>query len=1054
MGTRKLQRMQGLGLINKAFNGRDNLATPTEAGPIQGSAVADDSSSKLTPTVFAVQGASIETHATAAGMPHVSPDTRGGLGMAWRTSETSPVGEWMGFVEPGVLHKSDVLTQWDDADVFSGQDATTIKSTQLVIAVYYRQNQLSDLFARTLDPADWTWRAEVGIRTTGAPLVVDACCCTLQDVDETVVVMENRAGAQNPAGWWVHQTIDGGAVWTDRSKRPFDVITNRLDTSTATASALSRIESSGEGVLFVRTGTGYAVQYASIDGASTFAQVGSDWTTNPPTKQVLLRLRGGFFGMVSLVAGVVEWRRVGSAFSQLENAIPTTILGATCDALAAWPTPDGNVYAAITQNGQIRLFSSIDNGTTWVESGTRAPTLAGPYNSGDTSTKYLPTAAAMSSGRAVLLGNTVDGGGGTTYDGMVTATQLGGWTNVETLGWYNATTGDGWNWLPYELPDTMAQWTPAGAGVAVLQDPGKMNISTAGKLWSDLAVGLFEEMLFLIEIDVNSGGSASSSHIGVRVRVGNGSDRTFIGIHFTTTSYAVHDIQAGVGRGTVSHGLAGQRLQVLVYHSGPTGQGVSTWYRAATSDTWILGHDDVTAASAASPLSSQILWGHIISTAADSDWYQFHISPGLTPGDLNPRTGTANLRGKALSAVPYPLLTAVADDGLASFLAVTSGPAIVGETHQIEVQHQFPKENMFVDVSPFSGDQWHSVGTGEAVVAVWSISNGFLSTLGNSTLALYMKAINFRQAELEGSTDGGVTYPHAIGTFDARIGTIPFVYVGDNAVQINPASNGNYARYVAHQELVGGTAVLFGPSTYRRVDRNTEGVFDADNTTRQALLFLDGIDGTEPASSSMDVWAPEGVLIVHNVSAAYTHIRVRVLSQDTADGEHQCGRLCLMSVHPFGKQVALGFSKTQRPNVTTRRLANGTTLTRENGPPIDSMVIGFQHGADRVRQREADPSPDYFSADTDDDPAPLATVDDVFEQLRGVVQYTEGGAWPVLLLMGIPEDSDAEAGIMITDPSLFHFGRINSPLSWDHIVGDEGVDEFGRTGNLTFDGLP
>jgi hypothetical protein len=29
-----------------------------------------------------------------------------------------------------------------------------------------------------------------------------------------------------------------------------------------------------------------------------------------------------------------------------------------------------------------------------------------------------------------------------------------------------------------------------------------------------------------------------------------------------------------------------------------------------------------------------------------------------------------------------------------------------------------------------------------------------------------------------------------------------------------------------------------------------------------------------------------------------------------------------------------------------------------------------------------------------------------------------------------------------------------SPIAFDHVTGDEGVAEYGRTGNLTVEGLP
>jgi len=1046
--------MRGFGLPDVRLTAASNAANPTESTPRPGSAVAGSASSKFTPVVSNAQGASIDTYVTRAGNANNDPLRRSGLAASYRLSG----GTYYGWLFPSVLGRTDVLPSYGSIDVFDGFDCCTIPSTQKVVAVYFEQNALGDLYSRTLDPADWTWDAEVDIRSSGSPLVLDGCCCVLPDEDETVLVMTNDSAS----AWTVFSSTDAGATYSTWATRPFQTISSRLDGTGA--ARVSRVVASGDELLFIRTGSGFAVQYASNDMGTTFTQVGSDWTSSPPTDPNLVRLAGGSMALAAEVNGAIVWIKIGSAYTSLESATSVQILGASADAVAAWVDDDGACYVTATQNGVVRLFYSADDGATWTEGATQSPFSNGPFNTGDSSTKWLPAAAATSSGRAILLGNGVDGGVGTTYDGMIYACQLGGWSNVEIDGWYDSTNAKGRTWIPIERPDTISGITvnSGGTNSATLTTPGMLRISTTSGSHSydetTTPSTTATDFVGVIELDVGNGnitgGSLTSPIVSLKVMLADGADTTDVEINLTDTTYAVWDNNAGANRGTVTHGITG-RMEILVYHNGTSGLGTWTWYRAANTDKWNAGHDDVTSSTTVSVGLGSVEWGQITTATAGSDWYSVKYLTSTTQDELLPRDTAALQRGKALSARPYPLPNEVSDSSLAAFLAAVSGPGVVAETHDIDVQHDYPKERAFVEVSPSSEEQYRSTVLTETVLAQWEPNEAgqFETSLGNGSVYLYLEGINFRKAKLKGSTNGGSSYA-TIANFDSSLsGGTAFDYtlIGEDSLEIDTAQSGNLGRYVWANELVGGTVYLgMGGTDVRRITRNTEGSFDADGTTRRCRIWFEGADGTEASTGELLIWAPRGVCIVHNIGA-YDTYQVVIDSQATyvpdSDSGFRVGRMMVGSVHPAGKQWSDGWSVNMAPNVASRQDPNGYQRLRRMGKARRDVTLAWPDGVDLTAMRGSSPSPDYLIASSGN---PLAAVDDVPYWLMGTLEYLKSGEHPCLVLFEIPDASNTT----ITDWSLFVCGNIGSAVDFTQALGEENSAEFGRVSPLTIAELP
>ena len=78
------------------------------------------------------------------------------------------------------------------------------------------------------------------------------------------------------------------------------------------------------------------------------------------------------------------------------------------------------------------------------------------------------------------------------------------------------------------------------------------------------------------------------------------------------------------------------------------------------------------------------------------------------------------------------------------------------------------------------------------------------------------------------------------------------------------------------------------------------------------------------------------------------------------------------------------------------------------------------------------------------------TAEDVGWVLRGILEETDAGAHPVLVLASVPETS----GTTITDRTLWHYGRLTSSVRLDHLLGTEGEAEVVRVASLSIVGIP
>ena len=60
---------------------------------------------------------------------------------------------------------------------------------------------------------------------------------------------------------------------------------------------------------------------------------------------------------------------------------------------------------------------------------------------------------------------------------------------------------------------------------------------------------------------------------------------------------------------------------------------------------------------------------------------------------------------------------------------------------------------------------------------------------------------------------------------------------------------------------------------------------------------------------------------------------------------------------------------------------------------------------------------------------------------------TNSGEIPVVYIAKLPADD-----VTLTDRTLFGFGSLDGSVRFDHVLGDEGVNEFGRVAGVKISG--
>jgi len=995
-----------IGVFDERFvpDEADTSSSYSESTPRPGVGAPSTTSTYASVRASGAQSVGLTVTTQAPGTWRGMPD---GARPSWRlTSEATTQGR-------GWLTPSAMTGAWPlDAGDYAFADAVVVPSTQAVMILANNQTNL-ELECWRFDPNSGPIGGAVLILASAPSLGVPAGCVLPVSERLLCIFVDQQAD--------VYYSDDAGATWALYAS---DVLDTSLGGGTTASRARALVSPTGSIVLSVQYSDGAekAVQYVSTDYGASFQRVAAGWAC---VSSDVVMLADGSVGLVDVSGGNLRWRRVASIRDRLDLATTSTVntVGTILDA-GVCVDADGSVYAASLVGSAWRLYRTDDAGASW-----RAfdHVLRSSGN-----TRSLG-ALVWAAGSMIMASGTNT----STPDYPLMAFRWGGWSNIDTNRngvtasatdlWATAVApsdsiGDavaiGWTYCSIVTLPTSEGWTSGGGAPAsgyVYQTPADSDART---------------VLLIASLDVTAGGSTAADEAGIIVRLRNAAANSTRGvaIRCSSTQFAIYDIGAAAIEATITP-TSMTNLEILieidnsVLRVGYRNAGATAWTQASYSLSTIAG----------SP-AAVVGWGD--NGIAGSNFRLLTYCANWTATAANVGAGTRPLASRPISSIPYPLYRlASTATAAAVFLVGGDGPTGYADSWAIATAPDYPISAVDPRVSPSPDVVWRSTDTTEQTIA-WIPATSTRWT--SSSVALVILRANFATAYLE-YWDGAAW--QTSGTWSSVIGSSLTAAVSGDWVTPN---GGTIARYVRRGELVGGTLNRNG--TLRRILANTEGVWGTDATTRRLEVQTDGV---VTAGGTTSIQAPDGVLVVHGLTASRARWRVRIPSQSTAESYFEAGHIGIYSVAVPGAAFAWGWTDESRQNVSEARDRYGTAYRREEGPLQRIFAMAWTDGQAQgpLRTEGAAAAVSYVSVDGTN---AVGVRRDVPWLLRGMLEEAAGGTLPVVGLANLTADVSSQ---MITDPSVWVVGYWTGSVATAHVSGILGDDEVTRVETVSIEAL-
>ena len=275
--------------------------------------------------------------------------------------------------------------------------------------------------------------------------------------------------------------------------------------------------------------------------------------------------------------------------------------------------------------------------------------------------------------------------------------------------------------------------------------------------------------------------------------------------------------------------------------------------------------------------------------------------------------------------------------------------------------------------------------------------------------------------------------------FTAGLTGLPWTRSG-NVIEVNTAVSFTASRYIHYGELVGATIDL-GGGKLRRVVWNSEGAW-TNAAAKRPTIRLDGIDGTEGATGTADVWAVDALSLRHEMTTAYSRFAIRVPSHSTVDGAYQIGQAvigpCAFLASKYSKNRVVEYA----PNFELSTGRNGTRQGTGRGVGRRRVQASWVEGVDTTSIYDASPVPNYIAI-RDATTAPVASRRDS-TMLEGILRRYQGGAVPMVYIPRVDEITVPTEQTQLAARERMVYGRVVSTSSRETVLGTEAKSEVVR----------
>jgi len=738
----------------------------------------------------------------------------------------------------------------------------------------------------------------------------------------------------------------------------------------------------------------------------------------------------------------------------------------------AWVDESGAMFFAArmvslaTKSNAVFMLRSGDNGETWKYLGngdslaTRASDSTVVYT-GDGSTYLSRFVGVSHRGRQVLIGlSTTDVTSSTT----LSATFLGGHSTVTLPGRiaYPAPyQRSGWteSYLPFELPANVSSIANSGTGTDTIGTDGLLNRSVSSNTFHSTlsaAGSVAQGVIARMGITVSSGGSLASDQIALLVRSADGSDNYSVSLRFTTSGFRMWDNNAGsqVSNDKTSVAPSGG-IDVLVAIAAGK---LSVWFRAYSSlsdRSWtsgIQGHS-LTAGGGSTDI---VRFGTMATATAAYKIHEVHyMDESYANGNLGAgQTNPDDLRGRTFSRRGRYIGV---DDGVR--MSAVDGSAMADQSWNIDSAADHPISRIFHRESPSPRTQWRSTAVTSGNVAeqlIPFVLNKDATTFGaeeqglGSTMAyIALKGINWSTGAVQ-RWDTGSSAWATVATISNQI-TTSYSYTRRGS-ELHPPSlpTTSSGRYLYENECAGWT-VRFASGICRKITGNTAGTLASNVSGPKPTFFLDGIDGSEPATTTLTLIPSHVCVMFHTDGETGGGWALKIDAQTTApykvDGTAQydlrVGHLSLGRMFIFGTQYGRGRVTMYESGDLTEDTPGGTRRTVRAGPGGRTVRIAWPDPVDTTQTQGISADPDYITSTTTAGNTAVAARKDVPFSLLGLLQRV-GARDPVAYFSRIERSTGAGDTQTFVRHHTCLVGTITSAGQFESVVGDEDSNTAGE----------
>ena len=432
---------------------------------------------------------------------------------------------------------------------------------------------------------------------------------------------------------------------------------------------------------------------------------------------------------------------------------------------------------------------------------------------------------------------------------------------------------------------------------------------------------------------------------------------------------------------------------------------------------------------------------------------------GLGGGQSNP----ADLRGRTFSRRGRYIGV---DDGVR--LSAIDGTAMADQTWNIDSAADHPISRIFHRESPSPRSQWRSVAVTSGNVAeqiIPFVLNKNATTLGaeeqgfGSTLAyLSLSGINWSSGSVKRWDVGSSAWVTVATIANSISTTYSYTRRGSelHAPSLPTTSSGRFL----YENECAGWSVRFSTGIVRRITGNTAGTLASNVPGPKPTFFLDGIDGSEPTTSTITLipdtvsmtfqtdgetgggWA---VFIDAQTTAPYT---VAGVSQYDA----RIGHLSMGRVFVFSTQYGRGRIVMYESGDLSEDTPGGTRRTVRAGPGGRSVRIAWTDPVDTTQTQGLTANPDYLTSTTTAGNAAVAAASDLPFSLLGLLRRV-GARDPVTYFPAIARSTGSDDVQMFVRRAEHITGTITSAGQFESVLGDEGSAEAARFSTVVIEEL-